>query len=132
MRLFMENELILDSCVWIAYLDKDDLHHEKASGVFALLKERVILPEYIVLEICTFLIKKKRGHLAREFIYMALKNDALRFLSSDPEQFFSFMCAFQEQKIDILSFVDASLLFLSKTYRVLTFDKELEKAITSC
>ena len=45
--------IILDSNIWIAYLNKNDNQHNKAVSFFDKIKENILITEYIILEVAT-------------------------------------------------------------------------------
>lgn len=124
--------LILDSNVWIAYLNKDDSLHPKAQKTLQPIIEKdqqIILPEYIILEICSILLIKVNKLSADNFLNFVLNNQNIKILYSDVVFFTKLVSFFKNQTSKQLSFVDIALLYLSKSYPVITFDKKLEKAI---
>lgn len=122
--------IILDSNVWIAFLSKTDSQHEKAENVFAELdSEKIVLPEYLFVEICSVLSMRVNKKTANAFIDFVSDNNDINIFLSDEAYFAGSTKIFQEMKTGKLSFVDCSLLYLSDFYDVLTFDKLLQKEI---
>ena len=127
----MALDIILDSNVWIAFLNKDDSQNAKASELFTNISiEKVLLTEYIILEVAT-IIKQKRGQKsANRFLYNFTNESQLKILYS---------ADFYQQTVELfissspnkLSFVDTSLVVLSDKYKIISFDKELTKIIAS-
>lgn len=66
--------VIFDSDVWIALLNKNDSQHQKAKLVFESIKENIILPEYVFIEISSVLSLKVGKGVADDFIKIALNN----------------------------------------------------------
>jgi predicted nucleic acid-binding protein len=121
--------IILDSNIWIAYLNKEDAQHKKAVSLFEEIDDGVIISEYILLEVITVLAMKVNKKVADSFINFVFNNQDIKILPSSGELFSNFLKGFLKHKKNNLSFVDISLLVLSKKYSVFSFDKELEKEI---
>ncbi len=121
--------IILDSNIWIAYFSKKDSQHKKAVELFMGLTERVILPEYLIIEICSVLALRAGKKAADGFLEFISNNNDLEIILSDKEIFLASMGVFQKIKTKKLSFVDCSLIYLSDFYKIFTFDKSLEKEI---
>lgn len=122
---------ILDSNIWIAYAYKEDTQHTKAVSLIESLTEDVYIPEYVVAEVCTVLQNKKRKVVANAFIESILKSNYIHILHSSVKMFNCVITLFYSRNKSRLSFVDTSLLYLSRTYTVLTFDIDLQKAINA-
>lgn len=121
--------VIFDSDVWIALLNKNDSQHQKAKLVFESIKENIILPEYVFIEISSVLSLKVGKGVADNFIKIALNNKNIRMLVSKKEYFAEIVDIFIKSPNKHLSFIDFSLLYFSKKFKVITFDKKLKKAI---
>lgn len=122
-------KIVADSNLWIAMLNASDNLHKKAQQLFATFNEEVIVPEYVVVEVCTVLKQKRRKALADIFIKKILENPDIQLSTSTPEFFGRVLTAFYRNDFHHLSFVDVSLLVLSQYYRVYTFDKKLATTI---
>lgn len=121
--------IILDSNIWIAYLNKADSTHQRALKIFQKTNVKgILITEYLLLEIATVL-KQIRGYkFAQEFIQL-LTDENISFVES--KNFYAkTLLLFQSLKENKLSFVDVSLLHLSQKYEVQTFDKNLRKVLT--
>lgn len=121
--------VLLDSNVWISFLYKKDPNYKKAEKVFEAIKERIILPEYVILEVATIISQKVGKRVANDFIENVINNQNIEILPSSQEflkQVIDFYLSGRNKK---LSFVDYSLLYLAKRIKVLTFDENLQKAI---
>ncbi len=123
-------DLILDTNVWIAYLEQSDSQHQKATNVFELIDQKIWIPEYVLVEILNFLVIKIGKNRADEVLTMFFHNRDLEILWNSEEFRAQLLSFFVSNKIEKLSFVDQSLLFLSKKYRVVTFDKKLDKLLS--
>lgn len=121
--------IILDSNVWIAYSYKEDTLHKKACGVMKNINTHVLLPEYILIEVSTVLAQRANKKVADLFLDRVLHNDDILILYSSPKFFDAVVKLFQTNSGKQLSFIDTALVYLSRWYSVITFDKALEKAI---
>jgi predicted nucleic acid-binding protein len=119
--------IIFDSNIWIAFFHQSDQTHQKAVAIFKEVgMEKVILTEYVLLETATVL-KQRGGHaLVLDFLQTVYKSGTVEILSSS---FFyeETMILFESLQEKHLSFVDVSLLYLSREYTVLTFDRHLKR-----
>lgn len=120
---------ILDSSVWIAWLNKDDSQQAKAQALFKKIERPILLPEYVLLEVCTVLAMRISKQTADQFIEAVTDNRDVIILKSDETFFANLLTYFQSHEHKGLSFVDVALLFLAKDYPVLTFDTALRKAL---
>jgi predicted nucleic acid-binding protein len=121
--------IILDSNIWIAYLNKNDSQHRKAVSIFSKIKEDVLVTEYIILEVATVLSMRVDKKIADNFINLIRSNQDIEVFSSSENFFNKTLGYFLEYQKGNLSFVDISLLALSKNYQVFTFDEDLKKEI---
>jgi predicted nucleic acid-binding protein len=120
---------IFDSSVWVAFFNDKDSQHKKAREAVSLAGGFTVLPEYIVAETASVLLVRVSKESAEEFLEAITGNPSVKILLSEGELFWSTLTVFREKENKKLSFVDASLLFLSSKYDVVSFDRELEKAI---
>jgi predicted nucleic acid-binding protein len=124
--------IILDSNIWIAYLNMNDSQHAKADMIFIETERsgsKIVLSEYLILEITSVLAMKVSKQSADDFLKLALNNSDIVNIASDNNFFEEVVSLFKKQKNQKLSFVDVSLLYLSKNFKVATFDENLQKAI---
>jgi len=122
--------IILDSSVWVALFNDDDSQHKKAVKVFSNLKSSPIgLPEYIILEVASVLALRANKAVSVQFIEYALENGSIDVIYSSGLFFNASVGLFKKAKN--LSFVDCSLLYLSRNNEIITFDIGLKKAIAS-
>jgi predicted nucleic acid-binding protein len=125
--------IIFDSSVWVALFNDKDSQHEKAKNLIVFAKENskdiILLPEHIIAETASVLLLKSSKETAEAFLEATIDNYRAKILLSDPELFWGSFSLFREKENKKLSFVDTSLLFLSLKYEVVSFDRELEKAI---
>ncbi|MEA2088910.1 MAG: PIN domain-containing protein [Patescibacteria group bacterium] len=121
--------IILDSNIWISFLDKNDNQHKKAVKIMEKIDCDIVVPEYVIIEVCTVLLKKTNKKIADGFIEIAFNNQNTKVLFFDEYFFNIFVNNFKSIQNKNLSFIDIALLYLSETYDVITFDKNLEKAM---
>lgn len=123
---------ILDTNVWVAYLNTEDSQHGKATKVFDALeaKQEVVgVPEYVVLEVVTVVRRSAGAKTATVFMATLAENELVRILPSDASLFRSVCSAVYHGQVPKLSFADIALLRLAQEHRVLTFDRALARAI---
>ncbi len=119
--------VLLDSSVWVAYINPHDSQHGKALKLFEELDIEVfVIPEYVLLETLSIIQMRVGKKYANNFLKFAKSEYAIILEST----------MYFKQTLDIfpnydkkLSFVDLALVYLSKYYEVITFDKNLQKAI---
>lgn len=119
---------IVDSSVWIAWLDKDDSQHAQAEKIFEQ-EHTFVVPEYVISEVCTVLSRKKGHAYAEQFLTLMLENVDITILFSNKELFHETVENFKAVCRRRLSFVDSMLAVLSRSYTILTFDRALQRVI---
>ena len=123
-------KIILDSSVFVAYLNENDNQHKKALEIFKNLDiNKMFISEYVLLEVLTVIQNKVSKSHALKFKNFILDNFSDSILRSS--DFFDDTLDLFGANSGNLSFVDVSLLVLSKKYEVITFDKSLKRAIGS-
>lgn len=129
MEYNQSKKIILDSSVWIAQLLKEDSQHNKAVTLFKDITNKIYVPEYILIEVTTLLKQKGYFGLAKNFLLEVIDPNEPILIPSD-QYFTETQSAFLNvEKNNKLSFIDTSLLVLSKEYTIITFDKQLQKEI---
>ena len=121
--------IILDSNVWIAFFHKNDNQHKKAEKIIKELNAKIIIPEYIITEIASILCFKADKKIAVIFLNSVLDNDDIEILLSNEIIFNNTVNNFIDDSGNKLSFIDTTLLCLSKKYKIVTCDKNLQIAI---
>ncbi|MBU1519582.1 PIN domain-containing protein [Patescibacteria group bacterium] len=121
--------IILDSSVWIAFFNNTDSQHKKAQKIFQELNEKIILPEYVIIEVCSVLLLKASVKITNNFIEIALNNTEVGILLADQMFFYNTLNGFKNILNEKLSFIDSALLYLSKSYKIITFDGNLDTMI---
>ena len=123
----MESKIIFDSNIWIGYFhDKDGLHTEATKIVES--RKTVYVPEYVLLESVT-VIKARASEKMAKFCLDVFLHTANVLIIPSGDLFTKTISLFQTLNDKHLSFVDMSLLALSRDYEVKTFDKKLAAAI---
>jgi len=116
---------LLDSSVWVALFLDFDTQHTKAERLFLKLQGKIYLPYCVVTEVTTVLAYKHSKEQANQFISFIEQNQDIELLDdivAEEIRFYKFLQA-------RISFVDATLLFLSKKLntRLVTFDQQLQR-----
>lgn len=123
--------LILDANVWIAFLNKNDSQHEKAINVFDTIIDRVLIPEYILVEVLNVLQLKASKDSINTFLDVLYNSDSVEILLSNKDFLYCSLDFFRNSNYPKLSFIDQSLLCLENSYQIITFDKALNSALQS-
>ena len=121
---------ILDSNIWISYFIIDDSNHKKASKIIEWLEnESVCITDHIIIEVSTILLYRLWKQFANDFIELIKYNTNVGIFYSNKIIFDDFINFFIINKNNKLSFVDQSLIYLSKDFEIITFDKEINKEL---
>jgi len=120
---------IFDSNVWIAFLHESDSQRKKAEKIFRDQKESVFVPEYVIVEVTSVLLQKAGKERANTFLEMVMHSNDVEVLFANEEFFLEVVKFVKKRPEKKLSFVDFSLLHLSASYELITFDKNLQKAV---
>ncbi len=123
--------IILDSNVWVAFFNKADNQHKKAIKILKDNRVGLVVTEYILLETSSVLCLRAGKEVADKFLTMMTNNRDIKILPSDKILLDKIVKKFLDHKTKYLSFVDVSLVHFSKQYKIITFDKKLEKEIKS-
>ncbi len=121
--------IILDSNVWVALLNKDDSQNLKAEKIIGTINEKIIIPEYVVLETVSVLSIRVSKKAADNFLEFITENKEIVILNSSQELFDNAVDIYRKIVGNKLSFVDVYLLSLSGSYQIITFDRELQKRL---
>lgn len=119
---------LVDSNVWIGAFDKDDSLHARAKQMLLSIKERIIIPDFVVAETATVL-KFKKDFEAAQYFLRTIHDNAQVEVVYTYQQFDAFMTAFLTGGNNKLSFYDSALTVLSDVYDIVTFDKALQKEL---
>lgn len=119
--------VVLDTNIWYAHLSEDDYRHERAEKIFDGIDDDILIPEYVLSELCTLLARKKKKDIANGFIKITENNEHIELLPSSSQFFSDVRVLFQSIQSSRLSFVDVALIVLSRSFRVYTFDAALYK-----
>lgn len=114
---------LIDSSVWAALFLEFDINHKKAEEIISKLEDKIYLPYNVIVEVSTVLAYKHSKKQADNFLdYIEDNEDIILFENKlKPEMEFY-------KKINRkVSFVDASLIFLSKKLglNLITFDTQM-------
>ena len=120
-------KIILDSSIWVAFLHDTDSQHKQALAVFERIGNTITVPEYVVIEVATILKRRKKQDEAKRFVHRVLNENPQSFLPAD--SLIREAATLFRERTDQLSFTDTALLALAASYRVITFDRDLQKAI---
>lgn len=121
--------IILDTNIWYAMFDRSDSLHEKAKQVFDELDASVMIPEYVLVELLNLFVTKLGKKWADDFLAKIVVSDDFQINPNTPSFTLDVIQFFLKSDNKKLSFVDHSLLYLSKHHKVLTFDQELAKLL---
>lgn len=121
--------IIFDSNVWVAFFNKEDSQNKKALEIVIKEKDNIAITEYIILEVSSILALKAGKNIADKFLEFILNNNNIKVLLSSNDFFYNTVENFIKTESKKLSFVDISLLYLSNTCQIITFDKDLAKII---
>lgn len=120
---------VFDSNVWIAIFHDEDTLRIRARAIAKKTGTDILLPEYVLIEVCSVLKRLKRKEAADRFLDEIQDNKDIIFLPASPEFLAETIRLFRTGPQDDLSFIDVALLVLSKMHAVVTFDKKLAAAI---
>ncbi len=120
---------ILDSNVWIALFNTQDSQHAKAKALQDTMEFPILLPEYVIIEVCTVLLQKTTKVQVEQFLDFATNSQDIELGLSYQEFFFDVVKTFRNYPSRELSFTDIALLVLSRSHTVVTFDGDLNRAI---
>ena len=122
--------IILDSNIWIWYLLEDDSLFEKSKEIIkSIYNKKIFISDYLISEIITVLLIRWNKGIVDDFLEIIYNNEDVKVIYTSPIIFHEIIKFFKENNFNKLSFVDQSLLFLSKDFEIITFDKELNKAL---
>jgi predicted nucleic acid-binding protein len=121
--------IILDTNIWYAVCDRSDSLHQKAQEIFSSLDSQVMIPEYVLVELMNLLVRKRGKVWTDKFMSELIVSDDCQITPNTPSFTLEVIQSFLKSDNPKLSFVDHSLLYLSKHHKVLTFDQELAKVL---
>ena len=121
--------ILLDTNVFVALVNKSDALHSRARQAIIELQEPIYLHEHVYIETLTVLATKYGMLAVEKFVSFVAQGQVVLFLPSNASDLSSITSLFRTRSAGKLSFVDATLLYWSRSYNVLTFDKELARAI---
>lgn len=116
---------IIDSSVWVALFLDFDTQHQKAARAVRTISGAIYVPYCVISEVATILTHKHSKQSADNFIAYARNNQDITIINNDALDEMDFYTTFPHK----LSFIDASLIFLSQKLgaTLITFDKQLHR-----
>ena len=128
----MTSELsIFDTNIWISVYIPTDSTHKRAKEILYGHNAPFYLTQGIVAEVITVLKNKKQLLGAKTFVNMVYGGDSSFIVIPSSSYYQDTIDFFLNTNDTKLSFVDMSLVVLSKKYRIESFDKALNSAIQS-
>lgn len=125
--------IVVDSSFLIAYHNTRDVHHAAAARTMVHLSAgkwgRVLLLEYVFLEVVTVLLARRGHDVAVEVGTTLLAADEVDFVPCS-ELFIDALRAFTDQSTGTLSFVDAAIATAARARAsgyVATFDADFQE-----
>lgn len=122
-------KIIIDSSVWISAFNKEDSNHKKALAFASSYEEEQWMPDIVFYEVLTVLKNKiKDTSLVDEFVQYATTNGNILirlFYEYNSEVLKTFI----HETSARLSYVDSLLVYLSRDFKILTFDDNLKTQI---
>ena len=120
--------VIADSSVLVAAFHVKDSLHENGVSAVANAQKPILVPEYVAIETAGVLALRAHDKIAKEFIRVLLEAGDMQLLRPPNDHFYNAAAYFSSTKLR-LSFVDCSLVVLSRDFDTITFDKVLAKTI---
>lgn len=120
--------VVVDSSVLVAALHHEDALHDRGVRALESAAAPVIVSEYVAVETIGVLTARKHKPSAAVLIRALAEGGSLLFRPSTP-LLFGETARYFLTTTKRLSFIDCSLIVLSRDFDILTFDKALAKAI---
>lgn len=121
--------VVFDTNIWIGLFVNIDSQHKKSVAILRDYETRMkCIPEYVLLETLTLLKRQLTIAETQHCLNIFLHSKLIEILPS-AYSYDKTITLFQTLNDKHLSFVDMSLLALSRDYEVKTFDKKLATAI---
>jgi len=121
--------IYLDTSVLVALIAQDDSLHTRAVKTIEKLSGTFCLHEYVYIETLSVLATRYGMYATEKFLSYLTQGQALEFCYAENFNLKDITLLFREQSNGKLSFVDATLLYLSTDHDIVTFDKALAMAI---
>ncbi len=123
------SSIIFDTNIWIGLFVTADSLHKKSVAILRKNETKMkCIPEYVLLETLTLLKKQLTIAESQHCLSIFLHSKLIEILPA-VHSYEKAINLFQTLNDKHLSFVDVSLLALSRDYEVKTFDKKLASAI---
>ncbi|MFH0713302.1 MAG: PIN domain-containing protein [Candidatus Micrarchaeota archaeon] len=121
-------KMIIDTSVFIAFYDKQDPKHQKATELIRQADEqgKLFISDYIINETATVALRKMGIEKAKEITDTLINSEKIIVGYTTQEDFKEIVEIFKNQN-DSLSFVDCSIILMAKSLNmeVASFDKNL-------
>jgi predicted nucleic acid-binding protein len=124
--------IVLDSNVWIGFLNSNDSLHSLCDEVFTkIADEPILVPDHIITEVFTVLRQKAGNQVAVDFLNLLNSSTQLKKTQLNPTDFENFMKFCAESSFEKLSFTDELMRYIQEIHDffIITFDKDLQKAL---
>jgi len=125
--------IYLDTSFLISWLIKDDLHHKKALDIVGEIQEDVFVTLDVLKEFLTVVTYKSSSEAALALFDIIYSGKFVQIVQETSEGFEETIETHRSLRYHKFSYVDCSLIAVARTMqcKVLTFDKELGKAVES-
>ncbi len=125
----ISKSIIFDTNIWIGLFVNTDSLHKKSVAILRDNEARMkYIPEYVLLETLTLLKKQLTIAESQHCLNIFLHSKLIEILPA-VHSYDKTITLFQTLDDSHFSFVDISLLALSRDYEIKTFDKKLASAI---
>ena len=114
---------LIDSSVWVALFLEFDSNHQKAEEIISKLEGKIYLPYNVIAEVTSVLTYKHSKKQADNFLDYIEDNEDIILFENELKPEIEFFRKINKK----LSFVDISLVFLSKKLDLdlITFDSQM-------
>ncbi len=123
-----KTKVIFDTNVWVASIISGDSLHQKSIELLKKYDSIIYLSEDIVSETITVLKRYGEIEKAKKFVELIYSNSDFGIITA-ADYYQDTLAYFLKSDDKHLSFVDMSLVVLSKKYKIESFDKELRRVL---
>ncbi len=120
----VKTKVIFDTNVWVASIISGDSLHQKSIDLLEKYDSIIYLTEDIVSETITVLKRYGEVEKAKKFVDLIYSNSDFEVIAAT-DYYQDTLAYFLKSDDKHLSFVDMSLVVLSKKYKIESFDKKL-------
>jgi predicted nucleic acid-binding protein len=126
--------MIVDTSVFLGMYHEPDVHHETALRLFREIEPRegILISDLLANELATVMLRKTGIEKTNIVLDTLFNAENVRIHYTCKADFLEILELFKKQKkTDNLSFVDCSIIWLSRHYgaKVASFDKNLNSAL---